>query len=53
MPGVLKPEDSSSGTLSVKKLHPTFAAEIRGLDLSTPPGDETFAQIMAAVTKVR
>ena len=52
MPGVIKSEESTNGTIDVRKLHPTFAAEIRGLDLSTAPNEKTFAQIRAAVHKV-
>lgn len=51
MPGVIKSEESTNGPLDVRKLHPTFAAEIRGLDLSTPPDEKSFAQILAAVHK--
>lgn len=39
--------------ISVKPLHPTFGAEIGGVDFSSPLGDEVFKDIYEAVTKVR
>ena len=39
--------------ISVKKLHPTFAAEISGVDFSSPLSDEVFQEISQAVTEVR
>lgn len=38
--------------ISVKELHPTFAAEISGVDFSLPLSDEVFREIFQAVTKV-
>ncbi|KAL4893145.1 hypothetical protein BDV59DRAFT_202122 [Aspergillus ambiguus] len=37
--------------ISIKPLHPTFAAEISGVDFSSPLSDETFKEIHQAVTK--
>ncbi|KAL5364960.1 hypothetical protein BJX96DRAFT_179420 [Aspergillus floccosus] len=37
--------------ISVKPLHPTFAAEISGVDFSSPLSDEVFKEIYEAVTK--
>jgi hypothetical protein len=53
MPGLLLEEpllQSKGATL--KKLAPTFAAEIVGLDLSSAPSVEAFQEIKDAVTKV-
>lgn len=52
MPGLLKSEESEKNSLNILKLHPSFAAEILGLDLSTPPSEATFTQIISAVAKV-
>lgn len=38
--------------IDVKELHPTFGAEIKGVDFSVPVTDETFRDILAAVTQV-
>ncbi|KAJ5983303.1 hypothetical protein N7481_005402 [Penicillium waksmanii] len=37
--------------ISVKELHPTFAAEISGVDFSLPLSDGVFREIFQAVTK--
>ena len=34
--------------ISIRKLAPTFAAEVRGLDLRRPISSEVFAEIYAA-----
>lgn len=34
-------------------LHPTFAAEVKGVDFSKPIPDDTFAQIKEGITKAR
>lgn len=34
------------------QLHPNFAAEVRGVDFSTPLPDDVFATIQSAVAKV-
>jgi hypothetical protein len=38
--------------IQVQELHPTFGAEIKGVDFSKPVSDEVFAEILAAITKV-
>lgn len=38
--------------ISVKPLHPTFAAEVSGVDFTTPLSDNVFKVIHQAVTKV-
>jgi hypothetical protein len=39
--------------IKVNPLHPTFGAEVRGIDFSQPVSDEVFAEVLAAITKVR
>ena len=39
-------------TLTFKKLHPTFAAEVEGVDFSKPIPDDVFKEILAASAKV-
>jgi len=38
-------------TLNIKQLHPTFACEVEGLDLSKPVSDETFEELKDALHK--
>ena len=38
--------------ISVKELHPTFGAEVHGVDFSKPVPDDTFAEISEAMAKV-
>lgn len=38
--------------LQITRLHPTFAAEVEGVDFSKPVPDDVFAEIQAALTKV-
>ena len=51
MPGIIT--NSPFHHITVKKLHPTFGAEISGIDFSKPIGDETFAEVLTAISKVR
>ena len=50
MPGVLK--DPEFKHLHVQELHPTFGAEIDGVNLSNASDDE-FSEILAAMAKVK
>ena len=50
MPGLLQEPEFNSFT--VNKLHPTFVAEIEGIDFSQPISDETFQEILDALAKV-
>ena len=36
--------------ITVKEIHPTFAAEVRGISFSSPIADDVFAEILAAMT---
>jgi alpha-ketoglutarate-dependent 2,4-dichlorophenoxyacetate dioxygenase len=38
--------------IQVKELHPTFGAEVFGVDFSQPVPDDVFDDILAAITKV-
>lgn len=38
--------------ISIKELHPTFGAEISGVDFSKPVVEEVFSEILAAINKV-
>lgn len=53
MPGILKDEEEQPfETIRVKQLHPTFAAEISGVDFENL-SEEQFSDILAAMAKVR
>lgn len=38
--------------LEITKLHPTFAAEVKGVDFSQPLPDDVLAEIKAALAEV-
>ncbi len=46
------PHKNEFNLIEVKELHPTFAAEITGVDFSEPLSDEVFAEIFKAITTV-
>jgi len=46
------PHSTEAGQLDIIQLHPTFGAEIRGVDFSNDLPEAVFAQILAAITKV-
>lgn len=50
MPGVLTTEPTFNH-IKIKELHPTFGAEISGVDFSKPLSEKVFQEIYAAVTK--
>jgi len=53
MPGLIdQHSETAIKQLIVRKLHPTFGAKISGVDFSSPLSDETFAEVLAAITKV-
>ncbi|KAF1986361.1 alpha-ketoglutarate-dependent 2,4-dichlorophenoxyacetate dioxygenase [Aulographum hederae CBS 113979] len=49
MPGVINQSEFS--LIKVKELHPTFAAEVSGIDFSKDIPDDVFAEIYAAAAK--
>jgi alpha-ketoglutarate-dependent 2,4-dichlorophenoxyacetate dioxygenase len=51
MPGLVQDERPFK-TIEVKKLHPTFAAEVSGVDFDNV-SEEQFSEILAAMAKVR
>jgi alpha-ketoglutarate-dependent 2,4-dichlorophenoxyacetate dioxygenase len=52
MPGLLLNPELEFKTIKIKKLNPTFAAEISGVDLTKPIPDDVFQEILAASAKV-
>ena len=52
MPGLLLTPGTDFKKLHIKKLHPTFAAEIEGVDFSQPIPDDVFNEILVASAKV-
>lgn len=51
MPGIIQKEPSPGG-LTIKELHPTFGAEIEGVDFENL-SEAQFAEIKSAMAKVR
>lgn len=45
-------EDPEFNTIQIKKLHPTFGAEISGINFQEPIPDEQFQEILKASAKV-
>jgi alpha-ketoglutarate-dependent 2,4-dichlorophenoxyacetate dioxygenase len=52
MPGLHSTDDSDFKIIRIQKLHQTFGAQVSGVDFSNPIPDETFDEILAAITKV-
>lgn len=50
MPGIVNEDEFK--TITVKELHPTFAAEVSGVDFQNL-SDNQFQEVMAAMAKVR
>lgn len=48
-----KTKKQDSTTLEIIKLHPTFAAEVRGLDFSQEISEEVFQEVLGIFAKVR
>ncbi|PMD46954.1 taurine catabolism dioxygenase [Hyaloscypha variabilis F] len=51
MPGLHSTDDSDFKIIRIQKLHQTFGAQVSGVDFSNPIPDETFDEILAAITK--
>ncbi|RFU29555.1 hypothetical protein B7463_g6776, partial [Scytalidium lignicola] len=51
MPGVVETNPSSFNLINIKEIHPTFGAEVSGIDFSKPVPKETFDEISAASAK--
>lgn len=52
MPEAIEHRDTSFNKISIRELHPTFGAEISGVDFSLPLPEDVFAEILSAITKV-
>lgn len=54
MPGIIEQTSTPTGFkhITVRKLHPTFGAQIDGVDFSSSLSDEVFNEIRAAAVKV-
>jgi alpha-ketoglutarate-dependent 2,4-dichlorophenoxyacetate dioxygenase len=52
MPGLINQTSVEFKNFNVHKLHPTFGAQISGVDFCSPISDEVFNEILAAITKV-
>jgi len=50
MPGLSQPPIFDK--ITITELHPTFGAEISGVDFSQPVEDHVFQEIQAAISKV-
>lgn len=50
--GAMTPNGNAFSHISVRELHPSFGAEIGGVDFGTPLSEDVFAEIHRAVTKV-
>lgn len=52
MPHATKDDYIDFKLIQVKELHPTFGAEVDGVDFSKPVPDEVFSEIHKAIIKV-
>jgi alpha-ketoglutarate-dependent 2,4-dichlorophenoxyacetate dioxygenase len=52
MPRAIEQRDTLFKRISIRELHPTFGAEISGVDFSSPLPEDVFAEILSAITKV-
>ena len=50
MPGRF--QESRYNHIAVEQLHPTFGAEISGIEFSQPVDDETFQEVLQAISQV-
>ncbi|KAH8804867.1 alpha-ketoglutarate-dependent 2,4-dichlorophenoxyacetate dioxygenase [Xylogone sp. PMI_703] len=51
MVGLLLNDEPDFKHITAVKLHPTFAAEVQGVDFSQPLADEVFGEILSAINK--
>jgi alpha-ketoglutarate-dependent 2,4-dichlorophenoxyacetate dioxygenase len=52
MPHATNGDDNNFKLIQVKELHPTFGAEVHGIDFSKPVPEDVFSEIYQAITKV-
>ncbi len=53
MPHATTNDEHAFKLIRVKELHPTFGAEVQGVDFSKPVSADVFSEIYKAITKVR
>jgi hypothetical protein len=52
MPHATNNDDNNFKLIQIKELHPTFGAEVHGVDFSKPVPEDVFSEIYKAITKV-
>jgi hypothetical protein len=52
MPHATSGGDNDFKHIQVKELHPTFGAEVYGVDFSKPVPEDVFSELYKAITKV-
>jgi alpha-ketoglutarate-dependent taurine dioxygenase len=52
MPHTTSDDDNDFKHIQVKGLHPTFGAEVHGVDFSKPVPEDAFSEIYKTITKV-
>jgi hypothetical protein len=52
MPHATNDDATNFKLIQMKELHPTFGAEVDGVDFSKPVPEEVFSEIYKAITKV-
>jgi hypothetical protein len=52
MPHTTSDDDNDFKHIRVRRLHPTFGAEVHGVDFSKPVPEDVFSEIYKAITKV-
>jgi alpha-ketoglutarate-dependent 2,4-dichlorophenoxyacetate dioxygenase len=52
MPHATNDEENNFKLIQVKELHPTFGAEVHGVDFSKAVPEDVFSEIYKAITKV-
>ena len=52
MPHTTSGDDNDFKHIQVRGLHPTFGAEVHGVDFSKPVPEDVFSEIYKAITKV-
>ena len=52
MPHTTSDDDNDLQHIQVKELHPTFGAEVHGVDFSKPVPEDVFSEIYKTITKV-
>jgi alpha-ketoglutarate-dependent taurine dioxygenase len=53
MPHATNDNENNFKLIQVKELHPTFGAEVHGVDFSKAVPEDVFSEVYKAITKVR